>query len=210
MLRHTCWVEFRMFMQAELLNLTVAGYPFPGTKKSRPSQGGILGWLLGLDRQTRSPERPAVRHALERLTFSNGTIYETNGEPLSREYLALSPVGIVSKLSLRELDVEGCEYRFELNTATDPVWRWFLQKLLPGLQVQFESKVMALTCLPADLEGNYQRIKRSMAQANLWYAEEREQLIPFVIARDVERQTAKEMEQNRRWGIRKQFDCLQI
>ena len=97
-----------------------------------------------------------------------------------------------------------------MNTATDPVWRWFLQKLLPGLQVQFENKVMALTCLPADLEGNYQRINRSMARANLWYAEEREQLIPVVIARDVERQTAKEMENNRRWGIRKQFDCLQI
>jgi hypothetical protein len=69
---------------------------------------------------------------------------------------------------------------------------------------------MLLICRPADLEPSYQRSKGAIAQANQWYAEERERLISIVIAKDEERRAAEELEQNRRLGLRRQFDYLPL
>ena len=124
--------------------------------------------------------------------------------------MALSGIEVTRKLSLKELGDERCEYRFELNAATDPVWRLYLKKLLPDVSIQFDSQMMVWTCFPADLEWSYQRTKDAIAQANFWYAEEREQLISMVAARDEERQAAREMEQNRKSGLRQQFECLRL
>jgi len=158
----------------------------------------------------RTPARPAVAHPLESLTFSNGTIYQLQGEQLAGEYMGLSGIDIVRKLSFRELDEERCEYRFELNSPTDPVWRFYLKKLLPNVTVHFESKVLVLTCRPADLEWSYQRAKTAIAQASHWYGEERERLISRVIAKDEDRRAARELERNRKMGLRRQFEYLQL
>jgi hypothetical protein len=158
----------------------------------------------------RPPSRPALQHPYETLTFRDGTIHQVHQGQIAGEYMALSGIGVVRKVSLRELGDERCEYRFELNTSTDPVWRLYLKRLLPEVSIQFECQLMTLTCRPADLERSYERTGDAIIQANAWYAEEREQLISEVMARDAERQAAREMEHNRKLGLRRQFECLPL
>jgi hypothetical protein len=69
---------------------------------------------------------------------------------------------------------------------------------------------MVLTSLPANLEWSYQRTKAAIERASLWYAEERERLISRVIAKDEERRAARELEQNRQFCLRRQFEYLEL
>ncbi len=183
---------------------------FARTKKLFLEQAGKLSRALGLDSPLSLPEKPLIRHSLENLTFCNDTIYEMRNGRLSEEYLALPKVEVVAKLSLKELNDEQCEYRFKLNAATDPVWRCFFKKRLPEMPVRIESNAMVLTCLPANMEWSYHKVKEAILQANLWYEEEREDLISQVVARDDERRQAREMEENRKMGLRRQFESLQV
>ena len=183
---------------------------FVFARKLFSKQIGRFGRALGIEAKLSLPEKPAVRHALENLTFCNGTIYEMRNGRLFDQYLGLPEIEVVAKLSLRELVNEQCEYRFRLNAMPDPVWRCFFKKRLPEMPVRFESNVMVLTCPPANLEWGYHKAKEAMLQANLWYEEERDDLIPQIVARDDERRLAKELEQNRKNGLRRQFEGLQI
>jgi hypothetical protein len=172
-------------------------------------QARKIGRALGFN-SAKPAARPPIQHPLENLTFCNGTIHQLHHGQLAGEYMALSGIEVVRKLSLKELDGERCEYRFELNMAPDVIWGLYGKSLLPDISMQFEGQVMVLTCLPACLEWSYQRAKDAIARANLWYAEEREQLISRVLARDEDRQAAKELERNRKLGLRRQFECLQL
>ena len=196
-------------MNLELTTMPSLDRQFPDVKKFLSSQVSKICRTFRF-RAPKLPQKPAVRHSLESLTFFNGTICHVCHERPVGEYLPLSGIEIIGKLSWKELDDERCEYRFAMNLATDLVWRCFFKWVQPELPVSFEGKVLVLTCLPADLELSYQGIKNAIAQANLWYAEEREQLIPQVIARDEARQAAREMEDNRQTGLRRQFEYLEI
>jgi hypothetical protein len=188
----------------------------PSLNRQFPDVKAFLSTQLGKIRQAfrfhapKLPQKPAVRHPLESLTFYNGTICHVCHERPAGEYLPLSGIEIIGKLSWKELDDERCEYRLVMNLATDLVWRCFFKWVQPELPVSFEGKGLVLTCLPSDLELSYQGIKNAIAQANLWYAEEREQLILRVIARDEAREAAREMEENRQTGLRRQFECLDL
>ena len=78
------------------------------------------------------------------------------------------------------------------------------------MPVRFESNVMVLTCHHADLELSYHKVKEAILQANLWYEEEWEELVAQVTAVDAERRLARELEENRKTGLRRQFEGLQI
>jgi hypothetical protein len=182
---------------------------FSDTRRLLPSPLRNLCRALGLI-PVRPAARPDLPHPLENLTFCNGTIYQMHGGQLGGEYMPLSGIEVVKKISFEERDDEQCEYRFELNMATDSIWRWMFQKPAPRLPVRFEGRVMVLTCLPTNLDGTYQRVKEALARANLWYAQEREQLIPRVIAQEEEQEAARELKQNRKLGLQRQFDGLQL
>jgi hypothetical protein len=199
----------RVFVKAEATYVAAASRQFSDAAKLWLQQLGKLSRALRFKPRQRIT-RPAIIHPFESLTFHNGTVYEMHHGQLSREYMALSGVEVVKKTSLKELDGERCEYRFELNMPTDLIWRCYFQRHLPAFPVQFEGRTMTLTCRPANLESNYERARAAIVEANLWYAEEREQLIPRVIAKDEERQALREMEENRRLGLRRQFECLEI
>ena len=198
----------RNVVKAELAYRIAGNRQISGATKSLFRQLGRL--TQALFKASKPSVKPTVVHPLERLTFYNGTIYEIYQGQIGREYMALSGVEVARKLSLKELEDDRCEYRFELNLPTDAIWRRYFKNRLPGCPVQFEGKTMILTCLPKDLEAHYQRIKTAFAEANYWYAEEREQLIPTVTDKDEERRAAQEMEENRKLGLRRQFDCLDL
>jgi hypothetical protein len=155
-------------------------------------------------------QKPVISHPLDRLTCYKGTIYEMYQEHPVSEYMPFHSVEVTGKLSLKELANEQCEYRFRLNWELNPIWRSYFKALIRGLTVHFEGAVMGLICFPADLETSYQRVKQAIAQANDWYAVERAALILKVIAKDQERQAAKEMEENRRMGLHRQFGNLEL
>jgi hypothetical protein len=206
--RQSTELRFGMLVNAQLTTVPeIDERQFSDTKRLLLLPMRRLKRALGL-RPVPPPELPDLPHPLESLTFCNGTVCQMHGTQLGGEYMALSGIEVVRKHSFSELDDERCEYRFELNLATDSIWRWMFQQPAPRLPVRFEGRVMVLTCLPADLEGSYRRIKQAIARANVWYARERERLIPQVIAQDEERQAARELEQNRRVGLQRQFECL--
>jgi hypothetical protein len=197
-------------MNAELTMTFPDGGQFARAKKLLSLHLGKINSVFRSNPSTRPPARPKVRHCLEKLTFYNGRIYGLRRERLSKVYMPLPDVEVAKKSSFTEIDGGRCEYHFELNTATDPIWRWFFQKHLPDFPVEFQSNTMVFACRPANLESSYERIKASIAQANVWYQDERAELIPKVIAKDDERLAAREMEANRQVGLRRQFDCLEV
>ena len=198
-------------MNAELTMTFPDGGQFAGARKLLSLQIRKINRALRSNLKTKPPARPKIRHCLEKLTFYNGKIYGLRRKQLSKVYMPLPDVEVVKKLSFKELGDGQCEYRFELDAVTDPIWRWFFQKHLSELlSVQFQNNVMVFACRPANLESSYEGIKDAIAQANAWYQEEREDLIPKVIAKDDERLAAREMEENRQLGLQRQFDYLEI
>jgi hypothetical protein len=119
-------------------------------------------------------------------------------------------VEVVKKLWFRELDDRQCEYRFELNAAPDSIWLCFFRRLFSDLSVRIENKTLVVVCFPADLEPTYEQIKDAMAWANLWHAEERDALIEKVQAQQEAEQATRELEENRKHSLKRQFDELQI
>jgi hypothetical protein len=195
-----------------------AGSSFAAAGSYQP--GGLrrfLRWPLDkIDRalrfrpQVRTPAKPTMVHPLEKLTFHDGAVFEIyQGQP-GRPYMSLPEVQVVNKLSLKEIDDRLCEYRFELNVAADVLWQRFFSKVSSPHFVQFAGKNMILTCAPANLEASYQRIKECISWANFWYAKEREQLIAQVLAQDEAHRSAAEMNENRRNGLRRQFEFLPL
>jgi hypothetical protein len=178
------------------------------SRKRLPFGLGTLKRVLAL---TPSPAvGPALRHPLEDLTFCNGTICRIRADQLGGEYMGLSGIELVRKVSLQELDDERCEYRFEFNVPPDTLWRWLFQRVTPGLPVRFEGRLLILTCLPSNLDATYRSVKQAIQRTNVWYARERERLIPRVIAQDEAREVARELEKNRRLGLQRQFESLPL
>ncbi len=198
-----------MSVSAERITVAADRSLFDGAGRLRFPRFEKLARMLGFG-SPRPPHRPAIRHALERLTLHNGAICEIHRGQPGRPYLFPGGVEVVRKLSFRELNHRQCEYRFELNGPTDLVWRCFIRTLLPGFPVRIDGKVMALLCSPAELESSYEQVKEAMAWANAWHAEEWEELIAKVSARDEELRAAREMEENRRTGLQRQFDYLPL
>ena len=195
-------------MNAENVSV-IDGDPFAGVKKPRFAALVRLVRALGFG-QSDTPRRPVLRHPLERLIFHNFAIYEVyRGQP-GRLYMSLSNVEIVRKLSLREFDTGQCEYRFELSAPADPIWTFYFRRLAPDLAVRFENKSMVLVCFPPDLESSYSQIKDGFAFANHWHADEREALLKKITAQDEAQQAMREMEENRKRGLQKQFDYLEL
>ena len=189
--------------------MATGGNPFIGTRNPR------LRWLGQLARRLRfgpprPPRRPAIRHSLDRLTLHEGAICEIHRGQPGRLYLVFSDVEVVRKLSFHELNHGQCEYRFELNGPPDLVWRCYFRSLLPGFPARIDARVLTLLCSPAELESSYEQVKEAIAWANAWHAEEWEELIEIVTARDEELRAAREMEENRRTGLQRQFDYLPL
>jgi hypothetical protein len=195
-------------VNAEITAEGLIGAPF-AARKWRSARFTKLARLLGLG-PPEPPARPPIRHPLDRLVFHNFAIYELYRGSPGRKYMALSNVEVTRKLSFRELASGECEYRFEVNAAPDPVWDCYVKKLLPDAGVRFENRVLVLVCFSADLETRFEQTRRALAWANFWHTEEREALLARISARDEAEDNAREMEENRRLGLKRQFDNLEI
>ena len=170
----------------------------------------LMGRVLGAEPELSIPNKPNVLHPVEKLTLHNCALFELyRGQP-ARPYLPLPPIEVVKKISLTELRDGLCEYVFELNAAADGTWRCFFQRLYPSTQARFDNKYLMLVCTPAALEAIYPAVKDAMEIANYWYAEDRDCLIPLVMALDEHRHAQQEMEENRKLGLRNQFEGLPL
>jgi len=165
---------------------------------------------LGAQPEQVLPEKPTVLHPVEKLTLHNCSLFELyRGQP-ARPYLSLPAIGVLNKVSLIELQDGLCEYRFELNAMPDGIWKCFFQRLFPSARARYDANFLMIVCEPEELEETYSEIKDAMLMANEWYAEDRDHLIPLVMALDEHRQALAEMEENRRLGLRNQFEGLEI
>jgi hypothetical protein len=164
---------------------------------------------LGLSSH-KEPQRPKIPHPVENLIFHNFAIYEIyRGQP-GRQYISMADVEVLRKLSFRELETGSCEYRFELKAAPDPIWQFFFKRLSREVAVRFENRTMVLCCLPSQLETNYERLRDAIVMANAWHREEREELLVKINVQIEALQAAQEAEENRRFGLQRQFDGLDI
>jgi len=179
-------------------------------------KGWLRRFMNGISRALKSqpepalPIKPTILHPVEKLTLHNCGLFELyRGEP-ARPYLPLPGIWVVNKLSLVELKEGLCEYRFELNAVPDTIWKCFFQRVFPSTQARFDHKYLMIVCKPDELEGTYFEIKDAMLMASEWYAEDRDQLIPLVMALDEHRQAQAELEENRKLGLRNQFEGLPL
>lgn len=124
--------------------------------------------------------------------------------------MSLADAQIVKKMSLREFETGHCEYRFEMNGPVDAVWLGFFKRIMPDFPVRFENRTMTFACFPQDLESTYDQIRDAVAAANVWHAEEREALLLRITAHDESQQATREMEENRKQGLLRQFDGLEL
>jgi len=194
----------------EQTTMPLAAYsPSEGQRRHHPFSFTRLSRLLGFS-APRTPRRPLLNHPIDELTVFNGVLCRVHPDQISTEYMDLPEIEVVRKVSLRELEDGRCEYRFELNSATDGFWRFYYKRLVPDVAVQFEGPGLVMVCFPAELEASYQKVRDGIAWANGWYGEELGRLVPLVMARDEERQAAREMEMNRKIGLRRQFDYLEL
>jgi hypothetical protein len=164
---------------------------------------------LGLD-SSKGPRRPLIAHPIERLIFHNFAIYEIyRGQP-GWQYMSLTDVEVIRKLSFSELDDGQFKCRFELKTAPDLIWQYFFKRLLTQMTVRFENRTMVLCCFPAELKANYEQIRNAIALANAWHVEDREELLAKINAQIEELQAAQETGEKRQFELQQQFDGLDI
>jgi hypothetical protein len=69
---------------------------------------------------------------------------------------------------------------------------------------------MLLTCLPADLEQSYSKIKSSMTKTNVRYAKERQELVAKIVAKDDALNSARKRQEDRSAAVKSQFDSLKL
>jgi hypothetical protein len=165
---------------------------------------------MGASPRQALPDKPAILHPVEKLTLHNCGLFELyRGQP-ARPYLPLPDIEVVKKVSLSELGDGRCEYRFELNATTDGTWRCFFQRLFPSTEARLDNKFLMIVCTPQALEAIYYVVKEAMLVANEWYANDRDLLIPLVMALDEHRRAVTELEENRKLGLRNQFEGLEL
>ena len=167
-------------------------------------------WLGVKDVKESKPPRIELPHAMDRLSFHDGTLWEVTEHGVTREYMALSGVEVMAKRTLRECQDGQCEYRFELNLAADPAWQFYFRQWHCPVVVEFRGNELILVCGAEELEPSYAVVKARMVQANAAYARERENLITRLIAREEGRAAAREEEAKRFRKLQRSFDGLQL
>jgi len=147
---------------------------------------------------------------LERLTIKDGKIYELYNGKLSNPFMGVSQLQVAKKLAVKERDQRQCEFGFELSSPADPVWIEMFMEDLGEISVAFQGDRMLLTCLPADLEQNYSKIKNSMTKTNARYAKERQELVAKIVAKDDALNSARKRQEDRSAAVKSQFDSLKL
>lgn len=180
----------------------------------------ILGSGIGCEEQTARLARrrqvfghskiQTMDYPIEKLTFKEGKIYELYNGKLSNPFMGLCPMQVTKKLSVKERDHHQCEFGFELSCAADPVWVSFFKQDSSDPAVEFQGTRMLLTCLPANLEERYGKIKEAMAKTNVRYEEERQALIGKIVTKDEALKAAQQKREDRTAALNSQFDKLQI
>jgi hypothetical protein len=148
---------------------------------------------------------------LERLTIKDGKIYELYNGKLSNPFMAISELQVSKKLAVKEREQSQCEFGFELSAPADPVWiEMFGEEMGTATAVAFQGDRMLLTCLPANLEQTYSKVKDSMAKTNARYATERQALVAKIVAKDEALNSARKKQEDRTSALRDQFDRLKL
>ena len=147
---------------------------------------------------------------LERLTIKDGKIYELYNGKLSNPFMGVSQLQVTKKLAIKERDQHQCEFGFELSSAADPVWIQMFVEDLGKIPVEFQGDRMLLTCLPADLEQSYSKIKNSMTKTNVRYEKERQELVAKIVAKDDALNSARKRQEDRSAAVKSQFDSLKL
>jgi hypothetical protein len=151
-----------------------------------------------------------MEHPIEKLTLKDGRIYELYNGKLSNPFMGLSQVQVTKKLSMREREAHQCEFGFELSMAADPVWVSCFKEQLSEFPVEFQAARMLLTCLPANLEERYAKIKTAIGDTNARYEKARQELIAKIVVKDEALKLAQQKRDERTATLNSQFDKLQI
>ena len=151
-----------------------------------------------------------MEHPIEKLTFKDGRVYEIYNGKLSNPFMDLSQVQVTKKLSMREREAHQCEFGFELSMAADPAWVALFKEQLSEFPVEFQGARMLLTCLPANLEERYAKVKTEIAKTNLRYETARQELIAKIVVKDQALKIAQQKREERTAALNSQFDKLEI
>lgn len=151
-----------------------------------------------------------MQHPIEKLAFKDGRIFEIYNGKLSNPFMELSEIQVVKKLAVKERDQHQCEFSFGLSSAADPVWVSFFKEDLAEFPVEFQGDRLFLNCLPAELEERFPKAKAAIARTNTRYAQEREELIAKIVAKDASIKSAQQKHEARKAALEQQFDKFQI
>jgi len=149
-------------------------------------------------------------HPLAELTVRSGKLMRQSPHGHEAEYLVTQPVQIATKKDFFETGSTDVVYRFELNERPDGTWLEIFAKVLAPLNALIDRSELQFACIPANLEGRYNRVKEAIAQTNRLYAEHKALLINKVAELDVERQQEAQVQATRSATVKDQFTKLDL
>jgi hypothetical protein len=149
-------------------------------------------------------------HPLAQLTVREGKLMYQTRQGRETEYLMTQPIQITAKKDLFETGSTDVLYRFDLNESPDGTWLGIFRKVLAPLNALIDRSELQFECIPANLEGRYNRIKEAIAETNRLYAEHKALLTNKVAELDVQRQQEAEVQAGRTAAVKDQFTKLNL
>jgi hypothetical protein len=122
-----------------------------------------------------------MEHPIGKLFINDGKIFERHPSNPQHHipYLETPEISIIEKIGSKDLSNKEVEYSFKLNAPTCATWRELFNMRL-DYPVDIHGKSISFNCIPANLEGRYNRAKEIVQQTNTAYQEEKVQLISAV------------------------------
>jgi hypothetical protein len=150
------------------------------------------------------------KHPISDLAIDGNCILFGKGTAKGTKYMDCRPIRVVKKRSMCEFGNGLCEYSFETDNVTDPMWRNLFDQNSPTLKLVLSGHSLTFRCKPEDLESSYKGLKAAMEKTNADYSRERESVFELVrqqnAAEVAEAKAATEQVERHK----QQFDALEL
>ncbi|MAS92392.1 MAG: hypothetical protein CMO55_04280 [Verrucomicrobiales bacterium] len=150
------------------------------------------------------------------LTIDDGVIYSLSNMRRSNAVMQRPPIVITAKDGYSEREDKTVEYRFKLNSVTDPVWRALFHDSF-GYEldvVDFRGSDLLVTVNQEDIKRVFDSAKEAIISANESYSSGREDVFEYA-RNQVEERAKKSLEEQkleaqRQAKLKKSFDDLEL
>lgn len=150
-------------------------------------------------------------HPLNELTVEDGKLVRRDPHVgRNSAYLETPRIEVTAKRQARELGSNDVCYTFDLNATPDATWIEIFLVHRGDTQAIINGDQLELRCIPANLEGRYNKTKEAIVQTNNGYETHKAALTTKVAELDVQRQRETASRATHSATVQNQFDKLQL